>query len=281
MGFESILIPSLAFLFLGFLGFYLAVWLIMWYSSRIQSETPLPRMNGFYWLGVWVCGSASGCFAWALVCQSDRIDGLFSFMIVFIVAGFSTITCIVRFLMRLREQHTLDSLIVGDMATIFEEFGKKQFRLLWRGSRDGFGAAQFHKRCDGHANTLTLIMDTEKNVFGGFTPVKWESDRSGGDESQKSFLFTLKNPRNVTARKLALRPERWRCAISYDMNAGPIFGNSGDIWVSDHCNSNTDSSTGQFGDTYMGDTELDNPESFFTGSDHFQVSEIEVFELTE
>jgi GTPase SAR1 family protein len=28
-------------------------------------------------------------------------------------------------------------------------------KLLWRGSRDGFRSRDFHRRCDGHANTLT------------------------------------------------------------------------------------------------------------------------------
>jgi hypothetical protein len=47
--------------------------------------------------------------------------------------------------------------------------------MLWRGSRDGFGAAELHRRCDGCTNTLTLISTTKGNIFGGFTPVKRES----------------------------------------------------------------------------------------------------------
>jgi hypothetical protein len=58
---------------------------------------------------------------------------------------------------------------------LFAEFRGKRFTLLWRGSRDGFLAQNFHDRCDGHANTLTFIEDTEGNIFGGFTPVEWES----------------------------------------------------------------------------------------------------------
>jgi hypothetical protein len=69
---------------------------------------------------------------------------------------------------------------------------RETFQNLWRGGRDGFGASQFHGRCDGHANTLTVLLDTKGNIFGGFTPVT--------DESQKSFLFTLTNPQNVGAR---------------------------------------------------------------------------------
>jgi hypothetical protein len=69
----------------------------------------------------------------------------------------------------------LDSVIVSDFPAIFAEFRGKRFSLLWRGCRDGFGASQFHGRCDGHGNTLIVILDTEGNIFGGFTPVVWES----------------------------------------------------------------------------------------------------------
>jgi hypothetical protein len=64
------------------------------------------------------------------------------------------------------------SLIVADFPALFAEFGGKRFTLLWRGSRDGFGACHFQGRWDGHANTLLLILDTAGNIFGGFTPVE-------------------------------------------------------------------------------------------------------------
>jgi hypothetical protein len=52
------------------------------------------------------------------------------------------------------------SLIIADIPVLFAAFRGKRFALLWRGSRDGFGARDFHVRCDGHAPTLTLIQDT-------------------------------------------------------------------------------------------------------------------------
>jgi hypothetical protein len=52
------------------------------------------------------------------------------------------------------------SLIVAGFSALFAEFSEKRFVLLWRGSRDGFGARDFHGRCDGHAPTLALIQDT-------------------------------------------------------------------------------------------------------------------------
>jgi hypothetical protein len=111
----------------------------------------------------------------------------------------------------------LDSAIISDFPEIFAEFRGKWFSLLWRGGRDGFGRGDFHRRCDGHANTLTVILDTNGNIFGCFTPVEWELPHQGklkADASLKSFLFTLKNPHNVPARRFALKAEKKNEAIN-------------------------------------------------------------------
>jgi hypothetical protein len=103
----------------------------------------------------------------------------------------------------------LASLITPQFPPLFDEFRAKCFNLLWRGSRDGFTAQEVHLRCDGCANTLTLVADTDGNIFGGFTPVNWESgNHSKGDNSLRSFLFTLRNPHGVPPRKFALKAEK-------------------------------------------------------------------------
>jgi hypothetical protein len=85
------------------------------------------------------------------------------------------------------------SLIIADFPALFAEFRGKRFSLLWRGSRNGFDAADFHGRCDGRAPTLTLIQDKKGNIFGGFTPIgresqNWKSrDFLTADPSLKSF----------------------------------------------------------------------------------------------
>jgi hypothetical protein len=172
----------------------------------------------------------------------------------------------------------LDSANIRDFPDIFAEFRGKQFSLLWRGSRDGFGSRDFHRRCHGHANTLTLIEDTDGNIFGGFTPVEWDLpwiSMSKADPSGKSFLFTLKNPHNVPARRFALKAEEKDVAIYCRAAYGPTF--HGGIGVWDKCNANTASYTEYFGNS---DTGLDE-KTFFTGSKNFQVKEIEVFEITD
>jgi hypothetical protein len=120
------------------------------------------------------------------------------------------------------------SLIVANFPALFAEFRGKRLSLLWRGSRDDFSARDFHGRGDGHAATLVLIQETKGNIFGYFTPVKWESARkkSKADPSLKSFLSTLKNPHNFPARKFALRAEEKDKAIWCDSLRGPILCDS-------------------------------------------------------
>jgi hypothetical protein len=165
---------------------------------------------------------------------------------------------------------------------IFLEF-RERFSLLWRGSRDGFEAKEFHCRCDGHVNTLTVILDTKGNIFGGLTPVKWESHRCWKmDDSLKSFVFTLKNLHNIPGKRFVLKAEMKQKAIFCYSGFGPVFGldcnGYSDIYVYNGCN--TDTASGAFlGRAYTNDTGL-NGEIVFTGSQKFQAREIEVFEIT-
>jgi uncharacterized coiled-coil protein SlyX len=183
---------------------------------------------------------------------------------------------------------SLNSLIISDVLALLDEFRHKKWQLLWRGSRDGFGARDFHSRCDGHANTLTLIEDVSGNVFGGFTPVEWESrvwnrktreqnNCLKGDDSLKSFLFTLANPHNISPRKFALKAEKKHLAIYCDSECGLSFSDG--IGICNNCNANAGSDTG-LGFVYTNDTGMDG-KTVFTGSQYFKVKEIEVFEITE
>jgi hypothetical protein len=123
-----------------------------------------------------------------------------------------------------------------------------------------------------------VILDTKGNIVGGFTPVEWESKCGDkADDSLKSFLFTLKNPHNIPARRFAVKDEKKDGAIFCNSDRGPCFG-YGDISVSNNCNAGTRSCT-LFGNTYTNDTGLDD-EIVFTGSMYFQVKETEVFEIT-
>jgi hypothetical protein len=110
--------------------------------------------------------------------------------------------------------------------------------LLWRGSEHRFRARSFHAACDGHAHTLTVIFDTDGHIFGGFTPIAWESGwfkTCKEDRNGESFIFSLKNSHFPGEfRKFSLKDSQRFSAISFSSRLGPCFGND-DILIPDRC----------------------------------------------
>jgi hypothetical protein len=171
----------------------------------------------------------------------------------------------------------LESNILKDIPSILKDFETKTWTLLYRGTRDGFGSANFHSKCDQQSNTLTIILTTAGYVFGGFSPTAWDSSNSyKADNTGKSFLFSLKNARNSEPKIFPLSNPSYSicCHSSY----GPIFGNGNDIYVLNNCDQSASSCT-NLGVGYKNDTGIASQE-VFTGESTFQVKEIEVFSIS-
>jgi hypothetical protein len=153
----------------------------------------------------------------------------------------------------------------------FEEWiGKKKWNLLYKGSRDGFQAFQFHSKCDKKGATVTIIKSQNGYLFGGFTPLNWESFGNWyKDDSKQSFIFTLINPHNIEPTQYQLiEPEK---AIFCFSNYGRTFGDF-DIHISFQ-NSNSFHFKSYSDTTGKG-------ENTFTGNEYFQVDEIEVYQIS-
>jgi hypothetical protein len=169
-----------------------------------------------------------------------------------------------------------DSKIISTVPSILEDISNKQWEFHYGWWDTGFRSSDFHVKCDGCVNTQTLIVTTNDSILGGFTPVAWDSSGSSKpDSTKKSFLFTLKNARNIT---------RWKFCISTTANAihcgagyGPTFWNGHCIYVADQCNTNTNSYTNLTG-VYINDTGVPDKEAF-TGEYNFQVKDIETFAI--
>jgi hypothetical protein len=155
-------------------------------------------------------------------------------------------------------------------------FDGSQFELLYRGTDHGFHSSDFHQLCDGHSPTLTLILDTEGNIFGGFTPAVWTSKSAWvADSSLKSFLFTIKNPHN---RRPHVFPQQQQArAIRVNSGYGPTFGGNHDLYVCDGCQSSTGSCS-NIGNVYKNETGIAG-NAVLTGKKNFTAKEIEVFEV--
>jgi hypothetical protein len=173
---------------------------------------------------------------------------------------------------------SLDSQIILDFPSIFSMFRSREFRLLYRGTRDGFESGDFHHYCNGHTNTITIVKSTNDYVFGGYTPIAWTSRNSYvADPTLQSFLFTLTNPHKLAGRIFAL--EKPDYAIHDYINTGPRFGSHHDLSITSQCNCHT-SSYSNLGGTYRNDTGLAG-NTVLTGGYNFTVKEMEVFEVVE
>jgi hypothetical protein len=154
---------------------------------------------------------------------------------------------------------------VVDCRGLFAEFREKRFVLLWRGSRDGFEASDFHTDRGYGREHFQAIHAGAVGYIRRYKP----------DPSLISFVFTLANLHNFPARKCGLKAEKKSEATRCHPRSEPTFL---DIRVSDPCNSPWNGYT-QLGLSYANDTGMDRT-TLFTGSLGMIVKGIEVFEIT-
>jgi hypothetical protein len=171
----------------------------------------------------------------------------------------------------------LDSNILSEICgfpTILNDLKNIAFELLYRGSRDGFKMNEFHQRCDGRNRMLVLIKTTKENIFGGYTPLVWDSTTKDykKDESMGTFLFTLKNPHGLDPIRFRLKGDG--STAIYCNSDRLAFGGGHDICLSDDCDTKTNSYT-NFNVSFENSTKIDS-NVLFDGAYNFTVEEIEV-----
>jgi hypothetical protein len=166
-----------------------------------------------------------------------------------------------------------------ELIKLCEFSSKDKWSLLYRGTRDGFGNNDFHLRCDGHSNTLTIFKSKGSSyIFGGFTTVSWDgSSRSEWKLDPNAFLFSLTNKDNKPV-KMKINPDTHHCAILCWASCGPTFG--ADINIANNANAYKGCYS-HLGFTYKHPQyadETDEARTFLAGSTHFQLDEIEVYQ---
>ena len=171
----------------------------------------------------------------------------------------------------------LDSQKSLNLIHLCEFSGNDKFHLVYRGSLHGFGAHEFHSKCDGVRNTLTLIKTTQSFIFGGYTARSWESNgHSKLDEN--AFIFSLVNKDNQPI-KMKFDPESGSYSIQCFSTFGPTFGAGYDVHIADDSNKNM-TSFSSLGNSYkhpLYESNSNEAKSFLAGSHNFQVIEIEIY----
>jgi hypothetical protein len=147
--------------------------------------------------------------------------------------------------------------------------------LLYRGSRDGFGAADFHAKCDEKGATVTIVKSTEGCIFGGCSDMSWVGNGKY-KSSSRAFLFSIVNPAGLAPMKLPLTGERNNKAVYCYSLYGPAFG---DLAIRDKCNIKKNFSS-RLGSSYTLPPDQDGM-TFLAGSEYFLVAEIEVFAVQQ
>ncbi len=164
----------------------------------------------------------------------------------------------------------------------------QKWKLQYRASRDGFASDDFHTKCDGISNTLTVIKATSENIFGGFAEEVWSSSE-GSVYDSSAFIFSLVNKAATKFKVMctnnkysAAHNSLYGTAIFCHSSLGPSFGgddNFGDICVVSHSNTH-EGSYSDFGFSYEHpdyEFESDEAKSILAGSYHFQIEDIEVY----
>ncbi|RIB14758.1 hypothetical protein C2G38_2194101 [Gigaspora rosea] len=142
------------------------------------------------------------------------------------------------------------------------------FKLLLRGSRDGFKPSEFHKKCDkkGPSVVVLKIKGTDQ-IIGGYNPVEWKG-RDIWEYTEDSFLFSLGNGKSVKSVILSrVKNGNANRALFHGKLYGPVFGSS-DLEMKE-----------QFNKDYNCWTQPNSYEHRITNEHRFCVDEYEVFQI--
>jgi BTB/POZ domain-containing protein KCTD9 len=63
--------------------------------------------------------------------------------------------------------------------------------LIYKATRDGFKAGDFHSRCDSKGPTICVIKSEHGKTFGGYKKLSWKSSGGSITGEGKSFIFQL------------------------------------------------------------------------------------------
>jgi len=108
-----------------------------------------------------------------------------------------------------------------------------KFKLLLRGSRDGFTPKTFHELCDNIPCTVTFIkVKGTDEILGGYNPLIWKSSEVFA-QSNDSFIFSFKSKNNFKDLILS-HVNDMEHAFLHSPFRGPSFGRE-DILL---CNGN-------------------------------------------
>ena len=161
------------------------------------------------------------------------------YMLLHVLSCIMFIAFVVLFMKTSFSFANVDSVILGRrefglISEWIQPYEKLKYTLLYRATRDGDLADDFHRCCDGKGKTITVILTHTDNVFGGYSDKEWETmeerSRWKYKESDRAFLFNIK-----LRRKYDLKDDNKNKAVFVCGEDGPTFGFGHDLHVVNKC----------------------------------------------
>ncbi|CAB4418962.1 unnamed protein product [Rhizophagus irregularis] len=153
-----------------------------------------------------------------------------------------------------------------------------EFRLLLRGSQDGFNHVIFQSKCAEKGPTIVVMrISGSRKIIGGYNPATWKINKGQNFGNTRfinctdSFIFSFNGAPEMSNIISPIRD--YKNAIRYSSNGftGPVFGD-GDLVMTGE-NFKTDKSCYCKKASYQ--------ESIMDSTEKFSVDEYEVFELVK
>ncbi|CAF1310494.1 unnamed protein product [Rotaria sordida] len=157
----------------------------------------------------------------------------------------------------------------------------QKWQLIYKATKNGFDAEDFHRCADNKGPTMTVIqVGTGDYLFGGYAQISWGSDNKYKVDPA-AFIFTLTNPHGIQPTKFFQNPGH-QYAVCHGKTTGPCFGgvvkdyqHFTDILIANDAKKNQKSHS-DFPATYLDTT--NKGDTLFTGTQYFTVKEIEVYQ---
>ncbi|RHZ60984.1 hypothetical protein Glove_350g110 [Diversispora epigaea] len=183
------------------------------------------------------------------------------------------------------DEHTLEiSSWIDKKEAPYIEYNPYDFKLLVRGSRDGFNVQTIYNICDKVSNTVIILkVKGTGEILGGYNPLEWNNNNNFFGQFQgtrDSFVFSLKTS-NLKNSILSRVKNSQRSIYSCPRNSELHFGNAlcleGNLKIEKDCYCTNDSN---YEKPIRSNEFLDYFWIIFFDKDLFSVEEYEVYKIS-
>jgi hypothetical protein len=164
----------------------------------------------------------------------------------------------------------IDKVDIGSDCTCRRElYLPYEFKLLLRGSQDGFTPDKFHSLCDNKLKTVTFIkVKGTDEILGGYNPIIWKSNNSWR-ETKDSFILSFKYKNGLFKDRIISSVKEINYAF-FDSTYRGSFG-GGDLMLYGNCR------TKDYDEIYCRQSRYE--KKIRDTEDKFSIEDYEVFQI--